>query len=87
MAQFRLLELLCAEYDLPIDIESIREQAQEQYREISVAVEKEPQLKRVVRRLEQYYESQNSKPSEESPKLSPEIENFLNHINRGFNQE
>ena len=87
MAQFRLLELLSADYDLPIDLESISEQAQEQYREISIAVEREPQLKRVVHRLEQYYESQSSKPSEESPKLSPEIENFLNDINKGFNQD
>ncbi len=85
-AQLRLMELLCAFYDFTVDLESISKQAQEQYQEISVAVDREPQLKRVVRRLEQYYESQNSKLSEESPKLSPEIEKFLNDINKGFNQ-
>jgi predicted ATP-grasp superfamily ATP-dependent carboligase len=85
-AQLRLLELLCAIYDFPVDLELISKQAQEQYREVSVVVEREPQLKKVVRRLEQYYESQNSKPSQESPKLSPEIEKFLNDINKGFTQ-
>jgi predicted ATP-grasp superfamily ATP-dependent carboligase len=85
-AQLRLLELLCAIYDFPVDLKSISEQAQEQYHEISLAVEREPQLRRVVRRLEEYYESQSSKPSEEPPKLSPEIEKFLNDINKGYNQ-
>ena len=86
MAQFRLLELLCAVYEFPIDLESIGREAQEQYQEISAAVEREPDLKRVVRSLERYYESQGSKSDKESPELSPEIENFLNDINKGFNQ-
>lgn len=86
MAQFRLLELLCAVYEFPIDLESIGREAQEQYQEISAAVEREPDLKRVVRSLERYYESQSSKSDKESPELSPEIENFLNDINKGFNQ-
>ena len=86
MAQFRLLELLCAVYDFPVDLESINKEAQEQYQEISAAVEREPDLKRVVRNLERYYESQSSKADKEAPELSPEIENFLNDINKGFNQ-
>ena len=86
MAQFRLLELLCAVYDFPVDLESINKDAQEQYQEISAAVEREPELKRVVRNLERYYESQSRKADKESPELSPEIENFLNDINKGFNQ-
>jgi predicted ATP-grasp superfamily ATP-dependent carboligase len=86
MAQFRLLELLCTVYDFPVDLESISKEAQEQYQEISAAVEREPDLKRVVRNLERYYESQSSKADKESPELSPEIENFLNDINKGFNQ-
>ena len=86
MAQFRLLELLCTVYDFPIDLESISREAQEQYQEISAAVEREPDLKRVVRSLERYYESQGSNAGMESPELSPEIENFLNDINKGFNQ-
>ena len=86
MAQVRLLELLCTVYDFPIDLESISREAQEQYQEISAAVEREPDLKRVVRSLERYYESQGSNAGMESPELSPEIENFLNDINKGFNQ-
>ncbi len=86
MAQFRLLELLCTVYDFPVDLESISKEAQEQYQEISAAVEREPDLKRVVRNLERYYESQSSKADKKSPELSPEIENFLNDINKDFNQ-
>ncbi len=87
MAQYRLLELLCTVYDLPVDLENIKEQAEEQYHEISLAVDREPQLKKVVHRLEQYYESQSDNPTEESLILSPEIENFLNDINKEFNQD
>jgi predicted ATP-grasp superfamily ATP-dependent carboligase len=85
-AQLRLLELLCNIYNFPVDLDSIDKEAKEQYRKISVAVEREPQLKQVVQRLEEYYEDRSRQAGYEKAELSPEIEQFLNDIDQHFNQ-
>ena len=85
-AQLRLLELLCNIYNFPVDLDSIDKEAKEQYRKISVAVEREPQLKQVVQRLEEYYEDRSRQSGYEKAELSPEIEQFLNDIDQHFNQ-
>lgn len=73
----RLLEVLCAIYGLPAEVAQT-ELGEQQYREVSVAVDRNPAIKSLVQRLETYYDSRTewSQP-EEAPSLSPEIEQFL----------
>ena len=73
----RLLEVLCAIYGLPAEIAQT-EMGEQQYREVSVAVDRNPAIKALVQRLESYYDSRTewSQP-EEALSLSPEIERFL----------
>lgn len=85
--QLRLLEVICSLYNFPIDLDSIRNQANKQYTQLSEAMELEPQLKNTVKQLEQLYESKITKSNEEMPKLSPEIEEFLHDIDKGFNNK
>lgn len=86
MGKVRLMEVLCALYDLPMD-EADVEKAERQRREISAAVDREPELKAIVAQLETYYEARTrGEREEEMPRLSPEVERFLREIDRGFRQ-
>ena len=83
----RLLEVLCAVYDLPMEL-CDAEQGQRQYRELGNEVMRNQGLKALIERLEVHYDSRASSPStaeEESPKLSPEVEKFLNEMGERFN--
>lgn len=84
--QLRLLEVLCALYHFPIDLEPVRRKAKEQYGKLSLAMEKDPRIKQVVQQFEVYYETRTSKAEEEPPRLSPEIERFLGEIDKRFGQ-
>ena len=84
--QLRLLEFICSLYNFPIALENITRKAKEQYRKVSQAMESEPQSKQVVQRLETLYESRVSKLDEDIPRLSPEVERFLQEIDRDFSQ-
>lgn len=86
--ELRILEFLCALYNLPIDIEQVKQKAEQQYNEVSRAVEKNPPIKQIVKQLEMHYESRIKKLEEveEQPKLSPEIEKFLREIDKRFGQ-
>lgn len=82
----RLMEVLGALYDLPME-EADVEKAERQRREISLAVDREPELKAIVAQLETYYEARTrGEKEEEMPQLSPEVERFLREIDRGFRQ-
>lgn len=82
--QLRLLEVLCSLYNFPIDLDHIKRRAEDQYAKLDLVVDREPQIKEVVRQLEAYYEARTSKAEEEPPKLSPEIERFLQEIDKRF---
>lgn len=61
------------------------EKAERQRAEISLAIDKEPQLKPIVEQLEAYYEARTRRAKEqEIPRLSPEVERFLWEIDRRF---
>ena len=83
----RLLQAACAIYNLPADLVETKE-GEEQYKEISKAVETNPQVRSVVRQLEAAYDSEHSQQGGESApretSLSPEIEKFLREIDKGF---
>lgn len=83
-AQLRLLEVICSLYNFSLDMNKIRQKAEQQYEKLTQAIENEPRLKYTVSHLEKLYESQRGERVEDIPKLSPEIERFLNEIDKNF---
>ncbi|MFW6150287.1 MAG: PAC2 family protein [Chloroflexota bacterium] len=82
--QLRLLEAVASVFDLPLELDGLRRRATEQYTRLNSAVEREPQLKEVVRQLEEYYDARASRTQEQPPELSPEVQSFLHEINERF---
>lgn len=86
MGATRLMNMLGSLYDLPIDKAYI-EKAEQQLEQISLALDKNPQLKAVVEQLENSYEARIKKSKEEgTPHLAPEIERFLTEMERRFRE-
>jgi len=83
-----LLEFLSSLYGFSLDLERVREKAQRQYNEISLAVERDPRFREMVSQLENYYDARASKApvAPQTPRLSPEIEQFLREIDKRFGQ-
>ena len=82
----RLLEVLSSIYDLPPDLAPTGK-GQEQYSELDKAVERSPELKALVQRMESHYDSEEAASDREaSPPapLSPEVEQFLQEMDRRF---
>ena len=83
----RLTQLLGQLYDLPMD-ETYIKKAEQQLEQISVALDKNPQLKATIEHLETHYEARTKKKKEEGmPQLSPEVEKFLTEMERRFRQD
>ncbi len=82
----RLLELLSEIYDIRVDLGDLREKAEEQLRQISMAVQANPQLQRAVTHLEERYDARllRDRTSPESTTqnvpLPPAIEQFLREL-------
>ena len=81
----RLLEILCALYDLPPE-PALSRRGVRQYERISAEVEGDPRVKALLRRMEADYDAreqpaQLTPPSERSaPRLSPSVEQFLGEL-------
>ena len=82
----RLLQVLSALYDFPEDVVQL-DQGDEQYREVDSAVQRNPTVKSLVRRLESYYDSRADRANGEEQNvvdkpmpLAPEVEQFLQDI-------
>ncbi len=87
MGQVRLLEVLYCLYGIPID-EEIIHRAEQQIKDIDVAVNRSRKIKEAITHLEAYYDAQLvAKPKEEMPKLSPDVENFLKEMEKRFKQD
>jgi hypothetical protein len=83
----RLMDAVSSIYDIPVDAEYY-EKARQQVEEIEQALDKNPQLKGIIRELENQYDVQSQgKPGEKQAPLSPEIENFLSEMERRFKDE
>ena len=80
----RLMEILCALYDFPIDLTALRKKAEMQYRAVDHEMEKNPRVLNAVQYFESLYEARKNKPDEKASKLSPEIESFLNELDKNF---
>ena len=86
MGQVRLLEVLYALYGIPVG-ETIIRRAEQQLKDIDTAVNRSRKMKEVVAHLEAYYDAQLLSNHEEGiPKLSPDIENFLEEMEKRFRQ-
>jgi predicted ATP-grasp superfamily ATP-dependent carboligase len=86
-AQLRLLEIICSLYNYSIDLNKIERKVEQQFEKLNQAVENEPRLKYTIKHLEKLYESQAGDTGKDMPKLSPEIEKFLNEIDRKFDPD
>ncbi len=80
----RLLQVLCSVYNLPTSLAESR-RARRQYRELSMAMENNREVKSLIARLETYYDSQEGAPPKDKPSpLSPEVEKFLREMGQRF---
>ncbi len=78
----RLLEALSAIYDLPPDLQPAT-LGQRQYGELEKALERNPELKSLINRMEAQYDAEEASSQEETP-LAPEVEEFLEEMDRRF---
>lgn len=81
MGAGRLLEVLCALYDLSSTLPTT-EQGRRQYRQVSAQVQNNAAVKALVERLEAYYDATAASSAEESPPLAPQVERFLKEMGR-----
>jgi predicted ATP-grasp superfamily ATP-dependent carboligase len=88
--RLRLLELLCKLYDFDMDLERVQMRAKQQNDEISSAMNRSTEVKGLVEQLERQYEDRVKRMEEgrdeEDPELSPEVQDFLDHVGDQFNQ-
>lgn len=85
----RLMEILCSLYDFTLpqaDIEKAKEQEEQVKRIAEQMVQDDPRLKFILNQLEDNYDSR-VKEGEEEVQLSPEVEKFLQEMNRRFRQD
>ena len=87
----RMLDVLSAYYDVPAGLVP-PERGQIQYAEVDAAVQQRPEVRMLVARLEEYYDSRYESPRAEdedaetggTAPLSPEIERFLKDLDLGL---
>jgi hypothetical protein len=82
----RLMEMLGLLYGIPRD-EAYYGKAKEQLDEVNQALDKNPQLKAIVREIEANYEERLiTRREEPPPHLSPEVEKFLSDMEKRFRE-
>ncbi len=89
MGASRLMEVLCAMYDLPKFLAETN-RGERQYSELSRAIESNSEVSTLIKQLEAYYDRTQAAPStseEVGPELSPDIEAFLEQASERLNNE
>ncbi len=83
----RLMRILSSIYGIPVD-QSIENNALRQTEQINTALDGNPQLKSVVKQLENLYDNR-TEYTEDQPatELSPEVEKFLAEMDRRFRED
>lgn len=86
----RLLEVLAQLYKLPQDLPDT-EHGRQQYQELSAEVERSPEAKRLVRRLEAHYDTraanqQHQQQADNTPPLAPDIQRFLQDLGKRLDE-
>ena len=80
----RLLEILCNFYGLPQALVEA-EKGEQQYRQITSFVSRNPQVRALVQQLEAVYDKRMTEQQEEqTTKLAPEVEDFLREMGQRF---
>ena len=83
MGSSRLVEILCAMYDLPRSL-SDSARGERQYEDVNRAVEGNPEVRSLISRLESYYDrvlaSEEEEEEEPAAPLAPDIEQFLREV-------
>jgi predicted ATP-grasp superfamily ATP-dependent carboligase len=84
----RLMEILCSLYDFTMT-QADMEKAEEQEEQVSLVAEQmmlqEPRFRLILKQLEDNYDSR-LKEGKKEIQLSPEVEQFLNSLDRRFRQ-
>ncbi len=83
-----LLELLSGLYDLSLNTDAVRQKMERQGTNLDESVQHDPHVQDMVRELEATYDSEpgSSAPEEDSPKLSPELDQFLHDVERRLDE-
>ena len=88
MGAARIMEVISAMYDFPPTLTDTT-RGEQQYRDISRAVESNAQVKQLVAQLEDEYDRVQDEPDLEfidDPTLPPEMEKFLNEMGQRFEE-
>jgi hypothetical protein len=83
-----LLELLSALYDLSLNTGAVRQKMERQGANLDERVQQDPRAQDMVRKLEATYDSEPEAPApeEDSPTLSPELDQFLRDVERKLDE-
>ena len=84
MGSARIVEILCAMYDLPLSL-SDTARGERQYEDVNRAVEGNSEVRSLISRLESYYDrvlASDEDEEEEDPaaELAPDVEQFLREV-------
>lgn len=85
--EIRLMDVICSLYNLAlpqVDLEKAREQEEQANQVADQMVHADPRLKFILEQLEANYDSRIKEGEE--VRLSPEVEKFLQEMNRKFRQ-
>ena len=80
----RLMEILCALYDLP-DRLTDRQRGQQQYESLQSIVSDASEVSTLLQRLEERYDKEQKQEPTAPPPLAPNIEQFLKDLDDGYN--
>ncbi len=83
----RILSVLSEIYDVPVDRMPEIRMGETQYSQVQISSSDNPRLAQLVARLELEYDAEEAEPvEEEDVELSPEVEEFLQDLSRGWEE-
>ncbi len=83
----RILSVLAELYGLPMDQMPEIRMGETQYSQVQISSSDNPRLAQLVARLELEYDAEEAEPSEDEVELLPEVEEFLQDLSRGWEEE
>ena len=84
----RVLSVLSEVYDVPMDRMPEIRMGETQYSQVQISSSDNPRLAQLVARLELEYDAEDAEPAEEEEvELSPELEEFLQDLSRGWEDD
>ncbi len=83
----RVLSVLGELYGLPMDQMPEIRMGETQYSQVQISSSDNPRLAQLVARLELEYDAEEAEPSEDEVELLPEVEEFLQDLSRGWEEE